>query len=149
MARHLLTNEHFDKKTLADLIKLGLSQDAAKCYLILAKYGSLSAQEIGFKIGIYPNATYRLTKKLIGLRIVIKLGSYPSLFQSVPISIGLETLIQKRINEFSSFNTRIKFDTKRQTNIQIVSTQSGLKPAVLKPSGLKASGPEASGQQLS
>lgn len=131
--KHLLTDRHLNKNITTDLIKLGLSRDAARCYQVLVRDGSLSAQEIAIKIGVYPNAIYRLIRKLIVLKIAVKLDAYPAYFQAVPLSAALETLTQSKITELDNLKTLTKFDIGRHpfspispTDIKIISGQEAM-----------------------
>jgi sugar-specific transcriptional regulator TrmB len=74
------------------LVNLGLSFDEARCYLVLVKSGSLTAEAIGKQLEILPNAVYRLTKRLTKKGFVVSLGQYPTRFQAVPAEIAINSL---------------------------------------------------------
>lgn len=66
------------------LVNLGLSEKEVSAYLTLLREGALSASQLGRKIGVLPNAVYRLAESLIEKGFVVDLGGRPRRFQARP-----------------------------------------------------------------
>ena len=83
-------------ESVQSLVKLGLSRDESACYIALSSSGSLPAQKIADKIHIFPNAVYRVMKKLEQKGFVVTLETYPVSFQSVPPAIAIGSMVQDK-----------------------------------------------------
>ncbi len=96
-----------------------LSKQTREIYSLLLKEGPLSAEEIGKKLNIFPNAVYRLTKQLLVLGCLIQSGSRPTIFHAISPTDSVETfsLIQKEwfLKTFLSNNSN------NQSNMPIIS----------------------------
>jgi sugar-specific transcriptional regulator TrmB len=78
---------------------VNVSPQAVSIYKQL-KYGSLSAQEIGEKLGILPNAVYRSAKELINLGVVERVEDYPVRFRTASAQKAQSLYLQAAIREF-------------------------------------------------
>lgn len=114
-----------------NLIKLGLSPDEAQCYTELVKQGSLTTAQLAQKVGILPNAVYRLVRKLQERGFVTILNTYPVTFQAIPPSVAIESYVGQKNKEFEEIKINtIKSIEENQSNIptkvDIIVSQKGL-----------------------
>jgi hypothetical protein len=65
------------------------SPQAAEIYELLNNGQTLNAQEIADKLGILPNAVYRVAKKLTDIGLVEQVDDYPVRFKAVPAQTAL------------------------------------------------------------
>lgn len=80
---------------MENLLLKSISPQSVKVYNLLLKVGSLSAAQIGKKIGILPNTAYRNLKELIRLGFVTQPTKYPAVYsaKSKSETMGLYTNI--------------------------------------------------------
>lgn len=86
------------------LVKLGLTHDEAACYIALNSHGSLSATAIAQKLHIFPNAVYRVMKKLEENGFVMPLDSYPVIFQAVSPSVAIGGIVKEKEKVLASLH---------------------------------------------
>ncbi len=65
------------------------SPQAADVYRLLCDAEELTAQDIADKLGILPNAVYRVAKKLMDIGLIEEISSYPVRFKAVPAQTAL------------------------------------------------------------
>ncbi|MDO8515190.1 MAG: helix-turn-helix domain-containing protein [bacterium] len=94
-----------DPDNLTTLIKIGLTPDEAKIYSLLVTNGSLSSEEIAEEIKIFPNAVYRLAKKLLAKKFIVDLSGWPKRYQAIPPKVAIETYVQDKLSELEELKT--------------------------------------------
>ena len=114
-----------------NLVKLGLSSDEAQCYIELIKQGSLTTAQLAQKIGILPNAVYRLVRKLQERGFVTILNTYPVTFQAIPPSTAIESYVGQKNKEFeeikiNSIRSLEENQASTPTKVDIIVSQKGL-----------------------
>lgn len=93
-----------DQKSVQMLVKLGLSPDESACYIALTSHGSLSAVQLAKKLHVFPNAVYRIMKKLEEKGFVVALDSYPVTFQAVPPSVAIGGMVKEKEKTLTSLH---------------------------------------------
>jgi len=81
------------------LVKLGISFYETKLYQALLAEGSLSAKEVAGRVGVLPNAAYRLLEKLIEKGLVSATDKYPRIYRAVSPSIAFDIFTKRKILE--------------------------------------------------
>ncbi len=81
------------------LIKLGLSPNEAKCYLVLLQNEALTVAQIADKLTTIPNAVYRLLTKLESFGMVVSLGTSPKKYQAVPVKSAVGAYVRHQKGE--------------------------------------------------
>lgn len=84
------------------LVRLGLTSDEANSYITLVNKGSLTSAQIAKRIGVLPNALYRLMKKLQEKGFVRILNTYPVTFQAFPPATAIDSFVTQKIREFEN-----------------------------------------------
>lgn len=110
------------------LIKLGLSDNEASCYLVILQNGAFSVSDIAKQMGILPNAVYRLLDKLEGYKMVVSLGTSPKKYQAVPAKAAIDSLVQiqaKALEEskIQALNALSGHPSKAETKINFITGQ--------------------------
>ena len=114
---------------MVNLLKKTLSPQSAKVYSLLLKHPSLSAKEIGQKIGIVPNTIYRDIKALMELGLVREIHQYPIKYQVKPANEAISlfsSIIQQNFRDVfgldnkTSDKIRITFFQTRKEFIKLV-----------------------------
>ncbi len=119
------------------LDKLGLTPDEAEIYRLLLGEGSLTAQQIADRLRILPNAVYRLTKRLVRLGFLVKLGQRPLRWQAIPPPLALDGFIATKHAEMEKLKLRAVAQLADQhghspTTIDIISGQPAFFEAFIK-----------------
>lgn len=120
------------EKVLSELVKLGLSNDASACYLVLIEHGSLNSSEIAAKMSVLQPAVYRLTELLESVGLIVRLNTHPMRFQAIPVDVALTSLVSRRTKELEISKTLVidslKYSvrTSLPTNIEIITGRTGM-----------------------
>jgi sugar-specific transcriptional regulator TrmB len=77
-----------------------VSPQTTEVYKLLDDGRTLNAQEIADKLGILPNAVYRVAKKLMDMGMVEELGGYPVRFQAVPAQTAMSLYLVAATQNF-------------------------------------------------
>ena len=93
-----------DQNSVQILVKIGLSRDEAACYITLISHGSQTAALVAENLHIFPNAVYRMMKKLEGKGFVVPLDSYPATFQALPPSVAIGGLVKEKEKMLTSLH---------------------------------------------
>jgi sugar-specific transcriptional regulator TrmB len=95
-------------KVQAELVKFGLTQNEAKLYIYLAKYGHKRAVEIAKSIHIPRTETYRLLSNLQNKGLVTATFQHPIKFNAIPFDKALKILIDTERERLKSFERNEK-----------------------------------------
>lgn len=94
-----------EPRDLTPLTKIGLTHNEARIYSLLVLKGALSSEEIAREIKIFPNAVYRLAKKLLNKKFIVELDGWPKKYQAIPPKIAVENYIQKKLRDLEELKT--------------------------------------------
>ncbi len=81
------------------LVNLGLSSQEAKMYLVLLAFGSLSASEVAFQLRIFPQAVYRLAKKLESKKMIAITKTAPLVYEVLPPRLAIASFAERQAVE--------------------------------------------------
>ncbi len=84
------------EESVKTLVTLGLSRDEARCYALLISKGSLKAGELASQMDIYPNAVYRIMKRLEKKGFIVSLDTHPVTFQAITPRIAISAYIDMK-----------------------------------------------------
>lgn len=107
---------------LPELVSLGLTDAEAKSYQLLLTDGAANAQELAGKLGLFPNAVYRLMRGLGQKGFVVELQDKPATFQPIPSLVAIEAFSRQKIREIEELKIRA-FENLSQTKKASTSTR--------------------------
>ncbi len=106
------------------LVKIGLSEQEAKIYLLLLKDGPLTAKSVAGQLGILPNAVYRAVRKLERKNLVSISVSTPKTFHSLPPTLALASYAKKQAllfeQEADKFVEHLRSPLKNPTQVRVI-----------------------------
>lgn len=122
----MLQVRHHTKLKIKELESIGFTNHEAQIYLLLLDNGPLDVLTMAYNIKVFPNAIYRLLKKLINKNLITSSGNHPKIYNALPPSIAFENYTKKRKYKFDVINNNFiqsinpdNFDD--QTRIDLVS----------------------------
>lgn len=95
-------------KTLEILMDLGLTYLQAKTYLILTQLEKAEATKISKASDVARQDIYRIMPTLEKLGLAVKVIGTPILYKATPLKEGSSMLLQKRTNEHTTLQEKIK-----------------------------------------
>lgn len=85
-----------------NLKEIGLTGYEAKSYLVLVKYGTMSAREVAKKSGVPPTRVFDTLKLLVDKGFVFLISQKPMVFQAVKPEIAIKGFIERKIKNLEN-----------------------------------------------
>jgi len=76
-----------------ELLKFGLTQNQAKVYMYLGKYGSKTSPEVCKALKLPRTETYSVLKALLNRGIIISEFKHPTKYSALPLSKAILTMV--------------------------------------------------------
>ncbi|MFQ6020535.1 MAG: TrmB family transcriptional regulator [Candidatus Aenigmatarchaeota archaeon] len=95
-----------DQSLINDLSKFGLNQYEAKTYLVLTKYGSLTAYKISNLTGIPQSKIYEVVRSLVTKSLIEISSAKPRKYRAVEPVIALKKIINQKKKYISDLQSK-------------------------------------------
>lgn len=92
---------------LPELRALGLTDAESKCYQLLVAEGTTDSYKLANKLNFFPNAVYRLMRRLIHKGFVVKLETKPASYQPVPPMVAIEAFAKQKTRDIEEQKIRV------------------------------------------